>query len=447
MPRLQLPHPLVLLVGCVFVAAVLTHVVPAGEYSRREDPATKRKVVIAGSYHAIAAEPVGFFDSLVALPRGMGEAASVIFGVFLIGGAFSVVDRTGAFSAGVHALTRRLARRENLVVPLLCLLFGTMGAVEGFWEEEVALVPVLLLLARRTGHDAITVISATLGAAGVGSAFSPMNPFNVGIAQKIAELPLLSGWPFRLAVLIVGLAIWTLGTMRHAARHRVPPEADPEPVGSGLPLRHALSLAAVAGCFGFYVYGTLRLSWGFEEMSALFFLMGVAVGLLGGLGIGKTAEAYVEGFRSMALAAILIGVARAIFVVLDQGRIVDTMIHAMVSPLEQLGAGMFSVGMSVVQTIVMVPVPSSSGRAVLTLPILVPLSDLLGVSRQVTVLAYQFGPSIIGQIVPTDGALMAVLALAGIRFEQWLRFAAPICLVLYALALGAIWLAVAIGLR
>jgi uncharacterized ion transporter superfamily protein YfcC len=194
------------------------------------------------------------------------------------------------------------------------------------------------------------------------------------------------------------------------------------------------------------VFGALRYSWGFDEMAALFLLMGVAVGLLAGLGVAGTSSAFVEGFRSMAFAAMLIGVARAIFVVLDQGRIVDTIIHAMVTPLAQLPTSLFALGMSVVQTIITFPVPSSSGRAVLTMPVLVPLSDLLGLSRQVTVLAYQYGPGIAGQFMPTDGALMAILALAGVTYEQWVRFCLPICAVLFVLSLAAIALAATIGL-
>jgi uncharacterized ion transporter superfamily protein YfcC len=191
----------------------------------------------------------------------------------------------------------------------------------------------------------------------------------------------------------------------------------------------------------------LRYGWGFDEMSAVFFLMGIASGLLGGLRIAGTADAFVSGFRSMAYAGVLIGIARAIFVVLDQGKIVDTIIHAMLAPLANLPATVFAVGMTFVQTAISVAVPSTSGRAVLTMPILIPLSDLLGVSRQVTVLAYQYGPGVLGQILPTDGALMAILALASVKYDEWLRFALPICAALFVLSILAIAVAVAMGLQ
>lgn len=383
---------------------------------------------------------------LVAIPQGMADAGSVIFLVFLVGGAFSVVDATGAFREGVRWLSHRLARRTELIIPIVSVAFAAGGAVEGMWEEIIALVPVLLLLARRVGFDALTVIAMSLGAAGIGSTFSPINPFSVGIAQRLAELPLGSGLWFRMAVFVPGLGIWIWGTMRHAARHRQPLVADGEQPGHSLSLRHILTLAAIGATLTYYVFGAVRYSWGFDEMSALFFFMGAIVGLLGGLGVTGTAQAFVEGFRSMAYAALLIGVARAIFVVLDHGRIVDTVIHALVTPLERLPAGFFAMGMSFVQTAITFPVPSTSGRAVLTLPILVPLSDLLGVSRQVTVLAYQYGPGLAGQFMPTDGALMAILALAGVSYEQWLKFCVPLCGTLFLLGLGAIAVAMAIGL-
>jgi uncharacterized ion transporter superfamily protein YfcC len=443
----RLPHPLALLGGCVVLAALLSYVLPSGEYERREDPATGRNVVVAGSYHRVPPEPVGVFQTLIAVPRGMADAGSVIFLIFLAGGAFGVIDRTGAFRNAVQWLSSRFRRRTTAIIPIVSLLFAMGGALEGMWEEIVALVPVLLLLARRVGFDPLTVVAMSLGAAGIGSTFSPFNPFSVGIAQRLAELPLLSGLWFRLAVWIPAFGLWVWATMRHAARTRVAPSDDDEPdTMHRLELRHAITLLTFVAMLAVYVAGTLRYGWGFDELSALFLLMGVLVGLAGRLGVTGTADAFIEGCRTMVYAGIVVGVARAIFVVLEQGHVVDTIIQAMVTPLTDLPPALFAIGMSFVQTAIALPVPSTSGRAVLTMPILVPLSDLLGVSRQVTVLAYQYGPGVLGQFVPTDGALMATLALAGVRYESWLRFCLPICGVLFVLSLAAVGFAVAIGL-
>jgi uncharacterized ion transporter superfamily protein YfcC len=445
--RSFIPHPLVLLLGCVCAAAVLTHVVRAGEFERRDDPATGRRAVVAGSFHPVPQNPVGPFAVLMAVPQGMTEAASVIFLVFLVGGAFSVVESTGAFNQGVTWLVSALGHRTDLIVPICSLTFAAAGAVEGMWEEVIPLVPVLLILVRSAGYDPITAVAMSIGSAAVGIAFSPINPFSVGIAQKVAQLPLLSGLELRLVVLIVGLAVWTGWTMRHATRTRTTPQSTAAATTGSLDWRRVVILLMVAATFVAYVVGALRYDWGFDELGALFLGMGVVAGLLAGLGIDGTARAFVEGFRSMAFAAALIGFARAIFVVLDKGKIVDTVINGMVTPLVDLPAVVFALGMTLVQAVISIAIPSTSGRAVLTMPILVPMSDLLGVSRQVTVLAYQFGAGVINHILPTDGTLMAVLALAGVRFDRWFRFAAPACAMLLALGLVAIAVAVVTGLH
>jgi uncharacterized ion transporter superfamily protein YfcC len=202
----------------------------------------------------------------------------------------------------------------------------------------------------------------------------------------------------------------------------------------------------VGATFAILVYGLLKLGWDFNQLSGLFFIMGVAVGLVGGLRVTGTAEAYVEGFRSMAYAALLVGFARAIFVVLDEGRIVDTIVHAMFTPIESLPVALSALGMVAAHTAVHIPVPSVSGQAVLTMPVLVPLADLLGLSRQVAVLAYQYGAGLCDLITPTNGALMAILASSGVRFEEWIRFVMPRYLVLLGLGMVSILVAIAIGL-
>ena len=437
--------------GCVLLAAVASHVLPASEYDRRDDPVTGRSIVVAGTYHAVAPRPVGAFQALVAIPRGMADAAPVIFFVFLIGGAFTVVDETGALRQGVDWLVRRFGHSEALVIPVASLAFALGGVLDNMKEEIIALVPVLLLLSRHLGYRPTVAVAMSLGAAAVGAAFSPINPFQVGIAQQLAQLPLLSGSWFRIAFLVVALAVWIWGTVRYAVRTRGDPitatGAAPASGAATLDGRRAAVLALVLVTFVALVVGVLGPRWGFNEMAALFFIMGVVAGLAGGLGVGGTAEAFVAGFRSMAYAALLIGFARAIYVTLDEGRIVDTIVHGLFTPLAHLPIALAALGMMVVHALVHVPVPSPSGHAVLTLPILVPLADLLGLSRQVTVLAYQYGGGLCELFTPTNGALMAILAAAQVRYEEWLRFALPLLLGLLVLGAGAIGLGVAIGLQ
>ena len=443
----RFPHPLTLLVACVLIAAALTWALPAGEYERSEDPVTGRGVVVPGTYAPVQAAPVGPFQALVGIPKGMIEAASVIFYVFLVGGGFAVVERTGALTRLVNSLVAALAGRGLLVIPVAGLAFGTGGVLLQMQEELIAFVPVLLLLTSRLGFSPLTAVAMSLGASAVGASFSFINPFQVGIAQKVAELELLSGWQLRVAFMIPALAIWIAGTMLHARRTRVVPESSDATgaIGPAAGWRHAAVLLTVVVSFVAFVIGVLAYHWDFDQLSAVFFLMGVAAGLLGGLRLNGTAEAFAEGFRTMAYAALLIGFARGIYVVLEEGRVVDTIVQGLFTPIADLPVAVSALAMMAAQVLIHVPVPSTSGQAVLTLPLLVPLSDLIGLSRQVTVLAYQYGAGLCELITPTNGALMAMLAASGVRYEEWLRFAGVLFGALLLLAAVAIGVGVVAG--
>jgi uncharacterized ion transporter superfamily protein YfcC len=443
--RFALPHPLTLLTACIIIAAALSWIVPAGQYERRDDPATGKRIVIAGTYHHVDANPVGPFGALLAVPHGLADAASVVFFVFLVGGAFTVVEETGALRQAVAGLVTRLGDRGTLVIPIVSLGFAAAGALENMQEEIIALVPVLLLVTRRLGFDAMTAVAISIGSAAVGAAFSPINPFQAQIAQKLAGLPLLSGWLFRVAVMGVALAVWIAGTWRHAMKTRMP-RADTDVRVTAFSTRLAIVLVLVIATFATFIYGVLRLGWDFDQMAALFFAMGLLAGLVGGLGAGGTAQAFVNGFASMAYAAMLIGFARAIFVVLDQGRIIDTIVSGLVAPLEHLPLALCALAMMTAQAIIHVPVPSVSGQAVLTMPVMVPVSDVIGLSRQVTVLAYQYGAGLTELVTPTNGAIVAVAAAAGVKFGDWLGFALRLYLLLLVVAALAIATAIAVHL-
>jgi uncharacterized ion transporter superfamily protein YfcC len=445
--RVRFPHPLTLLTAFILFAAALSYVIPAGRYDRVEHPETGQQVVVPGTYTPVEATPVGPFDAIVAIPRGMLEAGEVVFLVFLIGGAFAVFDATGALRRGVGWLIKRLDGREVLAIPIVSLAFATGGVLQNLQEEIIALVPPLILLTRRLGYTPLTAVSISAGAAFVGSAFSPINPFQVQIAQKVSDVPLASGSLFRLVFLALALALWIWWTMRHAERTRVVPQGAVEGADDEVPTRRdGIIFGIVGATFGVLVYGLLGLGWGFNEMSALFFIMGVLVGIVGLLGVTGTAEAWAEGFRSMAYAALLIGFARSILVVMTDGGIVDTIVRGLFVPLEHLPVELSALGMVVAQAVIHVPVPSVSGQAVLTLPVLIPLSDLLGLSRQVAILAYQYGGGLCDLVTPTNGALMAILASAGVRFEEWFKFCLPRYLGMVALGMVSILIGIWMGL-
>ena len=448
MPRLRFPHPLVLLVGFVLAAAALTHLIPAGEYERRDDPATGGQVVVPGTYHTVPAAPVSLFSALVDIPKGMADAASVIFLVFLVGASWTVVERTGVFGTLLDAMVERLHGHDELVIPVSCIAFALGGVLIQMQEELIAFAPLLVLLVTRLGFDRITAVAMSIGAATLGAAFSPIDPFMVGIAQKVAGLPLLSGSAYRIAFLLPALGIWIWWTMRHAGRTRTAGVAvtaqEAAPGARGWRMWTICFL--IAASFIAFVVGVLHWGWDFDQMSALFFAMGVAVGLIGGLRLEGTAEAYVDGFKSLAYAGMLIGFARAIYVVMSNGHIVDTIVRGLFAPVEGLPVALTAVAMMVMHALLHLPVPSTSGQAVLTMPLLVPLSDLLGLSRQVTVLAYQYGAGLADLINPTNGALLAMVAATGVRFESWGRFVLPVLGLLAVLATLSLGLAITIGL-
>jgi len=437
------------LIAGVAICAALTWILPAGEYERKDDPVTGRRVVVAGTYHRVEPAPVGPFAAVVAIPRGFVEAADVVGVVLFVGAAWVVVDRIGTLGRLITTLVAAFGNRGLIAIPIISLFFASMGALENMQEEIIPLVPALLLLGRGLGVDAVAVVAMSTGAAAIGSAFGPTNPFQAGIAMKLAQLPPMSAAPLRWSTFAAASALWVAWTMWYATRNR-----DRE---SGLGIRDSeisgaiasaqprdyLILAIAIAPIAAYVYGSVALGWGFNELSGGFLIAGVVAGLLGGLGVAGTTAAYLEGMQAMLPAAMLIGVARSLSLVLTDGHVTDTILNGLAAPLSRAPAAFASLLMIPFHSIVHVAVPSVSGQAVLTMPILVPLSDLLGISRQVTVLAYQTGAGLTELLTPTNGGLMAVLLAAGVPFGRWINFAA--FGVLLALVVGVAAIVVALS--
>jgi len=422
----RLPHPLILLVAAVAAAALLTWLLPAGEYQRRDDPVTHRSVVVAGTYHTVARAPVGPFAAAVAIPRGFIEGADVIAVVLFVGGAWVVVEKLGTLARLVSGLVSVFRRRGLIAIPVLSLFFATMGALENMQEEIIPLVPVLLVLGAGLGIDAVSVVGMSAGAAMIGSAFGPTNPFQAGIAMKLAQVPASTGAAARLAMFALAIALWIAWTIRHAMKMRaagVAAAADDAATEQASP-RDWLVLAIVLTPMAFYIYGSMQLDWGFNQLAAGFFLGGIIAGLVGGFSLERTVLAYLDGMQSLLPAAVLIGVARSISLVLADGHVIDTILQSVATPLAHAPSLTAALLMIPAQAIIHVMVPSVSGQAVLTMPVFVPLGDLVGVSREATVLAYQMGAGLCELVTPTNGALMAVLLAAKVPFSRWVKFAA-----------------------
>jgi uncharacterized ion transporter superfamily protein YfcC len=457
--KIRFPHPFVLLLFFVGFAATLTYVLPAGRFERREDAALQRSVVVADSYQRVEQTPVNLWAAVGAIHKGIVSAASIIAVVFLIGGAFSAVERTGALAQLVNSMVRRLANRPLLIIPLTSAFFAMGGFVFGMGEEIIAFAPILILLTDKLGYSRVIAIAVSYGAANLGFAMSSMNPFCVVMGQTIAELPLFSGAGFRALFFVIALALYVLYTMRYAKRTRTAPEslvlgkdeqgadAADNPSATAISKRNVAVLLTVGLAFVVLIAGLSLFGWSIEELAGAFFVMGIAAGVIGGLGVRGTAEAFAKGFSDFASAAMLIGFARAILVVLEQGQVIDTIVAALFAPVANLPVTLSALAMLTVQGLIHLIVPSSSGQAFLTLPILVPLSDLLGLSRQVTVLAYQYGVGVFGLVTPTDGTLLAMIALCDVSYSRWFRFGLATSLLLFAIAAIAVAIAVSIGLK
>ena len=436
---MKLPHALVLLLAGVILAICLTWVLPAGEYQRRTDEASGRAVVVPGTYARVEPAPVGLMPAIMVVPRGIVAGADVIITILFVGGVFGLLDATGALGRLVGSLVG-LTRQPRIVVVAVCLAFATLGALENMHEEIVALIPVMLVLSRGLGFGAVTALAMSIGSAVVGSAFGPTNPFCTGIALRFAELPALSQPALRVGMLAVAVAVWIVWTLVMTSRDDVRPDvthASTEPATS----RDLLLLAIALVPFVPYVVGVLKWDWGFNELSGLFLVAGFAIGFASGRGPSETAVAYLKAMEGMLAAALFVGVARGISVALTDGKVLDTILFALATPLSQLSGSVAMLLMVPIQALLHIPVPSISGQAVLTMPIMAPLGDLLGQSRDAAVIAYQTGAGLMDMITPTNGALLAMLLGAQVSYGRWLRFAIPGALLVSIVGLIGIVLA------
>lgn len=439
----KFPNAFVIIVGAILLSWVLTYIIPQGSYQRVTNEQTGLNEVIINSYELIQNDYLSAFDLLLAIPNGIKGRADIIVLILLLGGCFYVIEKTGALSKGLSKLVVILRGKESLALIIVSLIFTAAGASIGMQEEVIAMMPVLLIFGKSLGYNALTIVYMSYGSTVLGSSFSPSNPFGVIIAQQEAGLSLLSGSEFRIMVLIVAFIVWILFLMRYANNNKIE-KTDMSLIENTMDLRSKIILSLLCLTFGFVIYGLLNLNWGFREIFASFFALGIVSGLIGKLGINQTGEAYITGFKEMIFAAMIIGLANSISLILKEGMIIDSIVFTLFGSLQYASSSVSGVLMMFAHTILHVPIPSYSGQAILTMPILVPLSDLIGLSRQICVLAFQYGAIIPDMIVPTNGALMAVLTVSGIPYNKWLRFALKPTILL--LIIGAISIALAVDI-
>ncbi|MFQ5747641.1 MAG: YfcC family protein [Gemmatimonadota bacterium] len=456
--RFRVPHTLVLLFGMIVLAFVLTRILPQGRFERFENE-HGREQVVPGSFHPVeGAERLGPTAILTAVPEGFEAAGEIIFFVFIIGGAFGVFRATGAADAAIGAALDRLGRRPGLLIAGGILLFALGSSTIGMAEEYLPFVPMLVALIIALELDAVTAVGVMCVGYSVGYGAALINPFTVFIAQDIAGLPQGSGLGLRIVLLALFYVVGFHHVWRYARRVKADParslvaDVEPDPALAGrehpaMTGRHKLVLAAVVATIGVLIYGLKARGWYLIEMGALFLALAIAIGILGRMSPDRTAKEFSIGAAELTTTALLIGFARAIQVVLDRGLVVDTIIAGMAQPLQSLPSSLAAAGMFAVQSVFNFFVPSGSGQAYVTMPIMAPLADLVGVTRQVAVLAYQFGDGFTNILVPTNAVLVGILAMARVPFDRWLRFVVPFMLKVWVIGSVALAVAVWIGYR
>lgn len=426
---------LLLLIIVVFIAA-LTYIVPAGEFDRVIDDATGREIVVAGSYHEIERTPTTLLQLFSSIFRGIVKASDIIAMVFVIGGAFGIVSKTGAITAGLNALIKRLHGKDSIVIALIMGAFALCGATFGMAEEALPFVVIMVTLALKMGYDQVVGVSMVVVGLYCGYSAGPLNVYNTGIAQEIAGLPTFSGIGLRVVLMIGAWAIAVFFTVGHGkkikklgvdnskllSQFNVEEERELNKIDIIILLILGFTICLLVFC-------VMNYGWYFEEITALFLAMGLLVGMIYRKGnANQVSRDFVDGAYEMTTAAIFIGLSRAILVVAEDGMIMDTFVYWLSLPLSQLNSVLAAWGIYFSQGIINFLIPSSTGQAVVVMPILTPLSDLINITRQTTVLAFECGDGFWNMITPTHSVLMASCGLAKISFGQWFKFGVKIVL-------------------
>ncbi len=440
-----------LIFAIMLVMAALTYILPAGQYDTVEKDG--RTYTVAGSYHHVSANPQGIGSVLTAPAKGFRDCADIIVFIFITGAVFTILERTGTVNAVILGTSYLFSRKETLkkfFIPVSMLLFSLGGAVFGMEEETLIFIPLFIPLALSLGYDtAVGVSIPFLGAwVGFGSAF--MNPFTVGISQGIAQLPLYSGLGYRLLVWAVCTAVVIVFVALYGEKVRKNPQKSVTYEADLERRKHLhlnvlqkpefkkshiwISLIFALG-MGILVYGVAVFHWYIVEISGLFLGVGLVCAMIGRLSLNETTDAVVDGARSMVSVSVMLALARAIVVIASDGRILDTVLNVIAGGIGQLHPLLAVEGMFWAHSFINFFVASGSGQAVLTMPVMIPLSDLIGVSPQLSILAYQFGEGWTNAVIPTAPVTMAALGMAGVPWLKWARWNLPLQIILAVLSM------------
>ncbi len=455
MRTFKVPNTLVLLFAMQVLALVITWVLPAGEFETTLNDAG-RELVVPGTFALLEESPsLSVVDLLTAVPRGMADSQGVIFFVLIVGGVLAVIRHTGAIEALLGRILQRFSTRTGLLIFFPMFAFAVGASTFGMAVEFITLVALLMTFCLAMRLDAMTAVGILVVGYGIGYGAAAMNPFTVMVAQDVAGLPPGSGIALRLAIFLPLLLLGFHHVYRYAQRVKADPsaslvydlrhehaEASVEDYPPLTTTRKLVLLVMVLGIMTL-VAGVIFYGWYLTELSALFVALGIITAIVARITPDDTAVAFSKGVTDLAATALLIGMARGIALILEDGDVLYTIVHGLSVPLTMVGAELAVVGMLMMQSLLNFFIPSGSGQAYVTMPLMAPMSDLLGISRQTAVLAYQFGDGFTNMIIPTNGILMGILGIAGIPYDRWFRFLMPLMLKLFlasaVILIGAVW--------
>ncbi|MCX8056010.1 MAG: YfcC family protein [Ignavibacteria bacterium] len=447
--KLKVPNTYLLIFSLLVLIAILTWIIPGGKYERTI--VNGREVVVPGSFKLTESNPQDLFDLFIAPLKGFKEAALIIGFILFVGGAFNVLTSTGAIDSFIKRLLilhNRSRLMKSVFIPLLVFLFSFGGATFGMNEEIIPFVLIIVPISIALGYDSIVGVAIPLIGAHIGFASAYLNPFNVGIAQGIAELPLFSGLGYRVFCWIISTTIAVVFITYYAKRVYKNPKISPVydidqerhseislkeiDFNHQLTLRHKLVLLIFSLSLIGLIIGVIKFQWFIEEISALFVIMGILAGIVGGMKSDEIIKSFINGAKDLVGTAIIVALARATLVISRDGQIIDTILYGL-TPFVESSSPIFSAQkMFIIQSIINFFVHSGSGQAALTMPIMAPLADLTGVSRQTAILAFQFG-EYTNIIIPTSAVTMGALTMAKVPWERWAKWVLPLMIILFLL--------------
>ncbi len=466
MKNLKIPHVFIFLSAIILFSSILTYIVPSGKFERttRVVDNVERTLVVPGSYKQLPkhfsiqgvilgdevpgkSTPISLLGLFSSIPKGLNSAGALIFFVFIIGAVLTLIQQTGTINVFINMLLHKFGSSPMLLSFILFIFIASAGTFMGMGAEFIPLIPIFLMISKRLGYDRMYGLGLLVIAETVGWATGITNPFTVQIAQRIAELPIGSGMGLRIISFVVcvllGFAfLVTYGQRVKKDRSRSVMPDDPFIIegnnmvtGDHKPSKKHIGIAASGLLlFAMILYAVQTMGWGLIEMTGGFFAVGVCTILISGMSGDVAMKGFVKGLEVMIVPALIVGFARGIQVVMEEGMIIDTILHQASLMLEGKHPIVSAQGMYAFQSMLNFFIPSASGQAMVSMPLMVPLSDLMGISRQTAVLIFISGDGFSNMVIPTNGVLMAFLAVAGVPFEKWIRFVWPLFLMLTVVA-------------